>query len=224
MRHSQLEAVRGISAAMIVFTVSFLSLFSQDDKAVIKPRDSVREIVEKTSSSAKMLFTPSRKMSALECLSHNIYYEARGESVEGKIAVGMVTVNRSQEKQFGNSICNAVNQRIEYTRKTTVTQIKTVPTHGDVDYNVRTFDRIKHQVVCQFSWRCQSNLSKPKPEDKNWQESQAIAKQLLDGTITNETRPQLSEALYFHSARIRPQWARNKQQVMRIGGHIFYSE
>jgi spore germination cell wall hydrolase CwlJ-like protein len=222
MRHSHLEAVRGISAAMIVFTVSFLSLFSQDKETGIKPRDSIREIVEHTSSSARMLFTPSRKMSALECLSQNIYYEARGETTEGKIAVGIVTLNRAQEKNFGNSVCNVVNQRIEYTRKSTVTQIKTINTDGNVNYDVKTINRIKKQVVCQFSWRCRDNLPKPKSKDKNWQESQEIAQQLLAGSITTEE--QLSEALYFHSAKVRPQWAKGKQQVKRIGGHIFYSE
>lgn len=222
MRHSHLEAVRGISAAMIVFTVSFLSFFSQDKETGIKPRDSIREIVEHTSSSAKMLFTPSRKMSALECLAQNIYYEAKGETTEGKIAVGVVTLNRAQEKYFGNSICNAVNQRIEYTRKSTVTQIKTVNLNGNVDYDVKTINRIKKQVVCQFSWRCQPNLPKPKSKDKNWQESQEIAKQLLAGNIAAEE--QLTDALYFHASSSRPQWAKSKQQVKRIGGHIFYSE
>lgn len=48
------------------------------------------------------------KSSDIDCLAKNIYHEARGESVEGQIAVAQVTVNRVKSGAFQSSICNAV--------------------------------------------------------------------------------------------------------------------
>lgn len=44
----------------------------------------------------------------VRCLAKNIYYEARGESVEGQIAVAQVTLNRVRTGDFGSSICKVV--------------------------------------------------------------------------------------------------------------------
>ena len=44
----------------------------------------------------------------LKCLSDNIYYEARGEPVEGQIAVAQVTLNRVQQGRWGNTVCEVV--------------------------------------------------------------------------------------------------------------------
>lgn len=44
----------------------------------------------------------------VECLAKNIYHEARGESLAGKIAVAQVTVNRVHSRQFQNTICSVV--------------------------------------------------------------------------------------------------------------------
>jgi spore germination cell wall hydrolase CwlJ-like protein len=50
--------------------------------------------------------TPSPKDVA--CLARNIYHEARGESVEGQIAVAQVTINRLRAGKFGSSLCKVV--------------------------------------------------------------------------------------------------------------------
>lgn len=44
----------------------------------------------------------------VECLAKNIYHEARGEGLAGKIAVAQVTVNRVASRQFQNTICGVV--------------------------------------------------------------------------------------------------------------------
>lgn len=43
-----------------------------------------------------------------ECLVHNIYFEARGESSLGQRAVAWVTLNRVFDAQFPNTICEVV--------------------------------------------------------------------------------------------------------------------
>lgn len=58
--------------------------------------------------------------SEIECLSKIIYHEARGESLKGKKAVGMVAINRSKNPKFPSSICAVMvqpNQFSWYKRK-----------------------------------------------------------------------------------------------------------
>ncbi|GAB4358885.1 MAG: cell wall hydrolase [Oricola sp.] len=45
-----------------------------------------------------------------ECLARGIYFEARGESLEGQAAVAQVILNRVRNPSFPNSICEVVYQ------------------------------------------------------------------------------------------------------------------
>lgn len=47
----------------------------------------------------------------IECLAINLYREARGESIEGILAVAHVTINRTKSNLFPSSICEVVYQR-----------------------------------------------------------------------------------------------------------------
>lgn len=51
----------------------------------------------------------------IDCLADNIYHEAGYEPEEGKIAVALVTLNRTQDARFPNDICGVVKQRNERT-------------------------------------------------------------------------------------------------------------
>jgi len=44
------------------------------------------------------------------CLAEALYFEARGESVEGMFAVGEVILNRVDNARFPNSLCSVINQ------------------------------------------------------------------------------------------------------------------
>ncbi len=48
------------------------------------------------------------------CLAKNIYYEARGEPLAGKLAVAQVTLNRVESNLFGNTICKVVYQKGQF--------------------------------------------------------------------------------------------------------------
>ncbi|WP_374410109.1 cell wall hydrolase [Novosphingobium colocasiae] len=52
--------------------------------------------------------------SQLRCLASAIYFEARGESLEGQLAVGRVIVNRSQSGRFPASYCGVVLQPSQF--------------------------------------------------------------------------------------------------------------
>ena len=70
----------------------------------------------------------------MHCLATNIYHEARGESNEGKFAVGNVTMNRVDSNRFPDSICEVVYQ---------------------AEYRVNwKGDQVPRRHRCQFSWYC----------------------------------------------------------------------
>jgi len=48
------------------------------------------------------------------CMANNIYFEARGESSQGKLAVAYVTHNRKKSKKFPKDICSVVQQHAQF--------------------------------------------------------------------------------------------------------------
>lgn len=50
----------------------------------------------------------------IRCLAQNVYFEARGETSFGQLAVAMVTMNRVYSKKYPNSICGVVWQRRQF--------------------------------------------------------------------------------------------------------------
>lgn len=51
---------------------------------------------------------------AWQCLTEALYFEARGESLIGQIAVAEVILNRVDSASFPNSVCGVVNQGKQY--------------------------------------------------------------------------------------------------------------
>lgn len=135
----------------------------------------------------------------LECLAKGIYYEARGESVKGQIAVARVIMNRVKHHAFGSTPCKVINQ---------ANIVKVITDAGQVQ-------KVK---VCQFSWVCE-----PKPPiNKNsagYQNALDIARDVLEHDAHNDLLPQ--NTLYFHSKAINPNWGHKKVAV--IGNHVFYA-
>ncbi|MBL1277606.1 MAG: cell wall hydrolase [Ectothiorhodospiraceae bacterium] len=60
--------------------------------------------------------TPSLASDAkqMRCLALNIYFEARGETTEGQLAVAMVTVNRVKSRHYPNTVCGVVWQKRQF--------------------------------------------------------------------------------------------------------------
>jgi spore germination cell wall hydrolase CwlJ-like protein len=160
----------------------------------------------------------------IDCLAQNIFYEAGGESEEGKVAVAMVTINRVRDGRFGKTICSVVEQRTVVVKERTVKKAEVVQTgwFGRPEQRTTTTVVIDQVPVCQFSWKCMF-VRKPKPTDERWIESQRVARELINGNYS-PWQDKYSEALFFHATGIRPTWAKSKQYMHRIGGHIFYGE
>jgi len=48
------------------------------------------------------------------CLAMNVYFESRGESYDGQMAVAEVTMNRVASSKYPNDVCSVVKQRKQF--------------------------------------------------------------------------------------------------------------
>ena len=82
---------------------------------------------------------------SLLCIALNIYFEARSEDLQGKVAVGSVVMNRVAHERFPDSACDVVYQ-------------------GG--------DKVRHG--CQFSWFCDGLSDNPYEKDE-WKQAYTLA-------------------------------------------------
>lgn len=80
----------------------------------------------------------------------------------------------------------------------------------------QNWDPIRRRYVGAFSWTEFNTL--PDPTGYEWQRAWAIAEAVYYQRYT----PVLGGALHFHATHIKPQWAKERQRVSRIGRHVFY--
>ncbi len=57
---------------------------------------------------------PAALDSELRCLAGAVYFESRGESLVGQLAVAHVVINRAQSGRFPKSLCGVVHQRSQF--------------------------------------------------------------------------------------------------------------
>ncbi|CAN5417774.1 cell wall hydrolase [soil metagenome] len=58
--------------------------------------------------------TPEALDDQMQCLAGAVYFEAKGESLAGQLAVARVIVNRMESGRFANSLCGVVYQRGQF--------------------------------------------------------------------------------------------------------------
>jgi N-acetylmuramoyl-L-alanine amidase len=143
-------------------------------------------------ANAEETLTPATQKQ-LTCLAQNIYYEARSEEFDGKVAVAQVTLNRANSGKFPDTICGVVHQR-----------------------TVRTVD---NKTVCQFSWVCDPLARKVTVYAERWNECYNIARNVLIEGLRSDRLG--NQAMYYHNTTVHPGWGLAKLE--QIGQHIFYS-
>jgi len=185
------------------------------------------QVIEQTTyfveRTVNLITTPFLSDKDVECLARNIFYESGAEPTEGKIAVGIVTINRAQDPRFGKSVCEVVKARtvVTKTREVKKTEVVHVGYFGRPETVTKTTEVVQQVPVCQFSWVCAGYARKPKSDDERWVESKQIAEGIAQGQYT-EYRTKYGSAMYFHASGIRPSWAHTKHIVAKTGHHIFY--
>lgn len=131
----------------------------------------------------------------VRCLTEAIYYEAANQSELGKEAVAMVIVNRVYNKRYPKTICGVVKQ-----------------SHV-----------VSEKKICQFSYWCSDELTKPIL--KAWKESRVIAERVLLNYWQRELiDTELNKAIYYHADYVNPKWRTQKVYVGRVGNHLFYTD
>lgn len=213
-----------LSLLLVVSSTQVVAVDVADVKAEVKFRDQmINQAAGFVESTVNLIATPFLSDKDVECLARNIFYESGGEPTEGKIAVGIVTVNRAQDPRFGKSVCEVVKARtvVVKTREVKKTEMVKVGFFGPPE-KLTTKLLVTEQVpVCQFSWVCGGYARQPKATDERWVESRAIAEGIARGDY-DEYRDKYGTALFFHSTGVRPIWAKTKKFVTKTGHHLFY--
>jgi len=88
----------------------------------------------------------------LQCLAENIYFEGRGEPLNGQYAIAEVTLNRFRSPYFPKTICGVVHD----TR----------------------WDRARRRFVAHFSWTEMEDRSDP--WGPAWQQAMSVATAVYD--------------------------------------------
>jgi N-acetylmuramoyl-L-alanine amidase len=131
---------------------------------------------------------------AAMCLAMNIYYEARGEVISGKVIVANVTMTRADHQK--NNVCAAVTAPAQFSW-----------TEG----NVKVVHRGKRVIRT-------INKSMIPPNSPAWEQSKMVAELALKGVL-----PDLSDgATNYHATYVSPKWAGRMEKVGRLGGHVLY--
>jgi len=133
----------------------------------------------------------------LECLAQNIYHEARGESVQGMVAVANVTVNRALHPHFPNTVCGVVRQGDHY-----------------VNWKGNT-QPVRHR--CQFSWYCDGRSDTIR-NMRSWKVAMSIASAVLTGRQADNTG---GATHYYNPHKADPVWKSDFQVVRNVGNHVF---
>lgn len=93
-----------------------------------------------------------KRAADLRCLAENIYFEARGEPLQGQYAVAEVTMNRLASPHYPDTICEVVHD----TR----------------------WDAIRRRLVAHFSWTGLKLRSEPK--GPAWDQAMEVATAVYD--------------------------------------------
>ena len=121
--------IKTVSVASLIFlphmliaetqkqVIDRLEKFEQKNISILDPWDvahlfgltKVRRPSEWTSSKLLSLPVPESNKQ-MSCLAEALYFEARGEPIQGQLAVGEVILNRVKDTRYPSSICKVINQ------------------------------------------------------------------------------------------------------------------
>lgn len=127
------------------------------------------------------------------CMAQAIYFEARGESERGQIAVGYVILNRMKDKRFKSTACEVVHSGL-----------------------VRNGRVVRNR--CQFAWYCDGLSDVPK-NPVAYARAIELAKLVLLKVAPNP----IGNSLFFHGRSGKRRAARYYAETHNIGRHVFFA-
>lgn len=79
----------------------------QTEPAAAPEAGSLRELVAMTDPDGEL-------SDEMRCLAGTVYFEARGEPLDGQLAVAQVVMNRAEDRRWPSSYCGVVYQRSQF--------------------------------------------------------------------------------------------------------------
>jgi spore germination cell wall hydrolase CwlJ-like protein len=136
-----------------------------------------------------------KHLTDLQCLTANLFFEARGEKPVGKVAVADVTKNRVQSKKYPGNLCSVVFQRKQFswTHQQSWNSIQRV-LNGSVS-GFRSADRAAYYRAKEIAEKSLKGLVRVLPES----------------------------SLHYHATYVKPSWSRKMKVYAKIGTHVFYN-
>lgn len=127
----------GVASSAVIVAMAVVYLTADEAKAAVDPKQEIQdrhpeyvftpqaEQLQVASIAPLTSIRPERRPNQLlpasvyqddqlYCLAQNIYFEARGESIEGQAAVAWVTLNRLLDEQHPDTICEVVWQDSQF--------------------------------------------------------------------------------------------------------------
>ncbi len=156
---------------------------------------------------------------ALAC---NIYWEARTETYEGRLAVMAVTLNRVSSPAYPDTIAEVVWQRRQFSW--------TIDGKPDRPQNQRswakaltlaerfTVSREEKVALCPTAHQIMAkHLGRPDPGCLPYQTQ--VRNHINIGSLVDPT----GGSLFYHADYVFPYWVIAEARVRQIGRHIFYT-
>lgn len=193
------QATTKLLAAMIMF----LGLTAPSSGAPLL-LNSIVTTIERPSDTALYFLKSIGSKVPVErlCLALALYHEARGEPLEGQMAVGLTILNRVASKAYPSTICGVVFQNFERLNK------------------------------CQFSFTCDNRANTPGNPAvfaRMLQVSDQIITSLQPSvrpggfsSATASVPAQYVFATHYHRHDVYPSWSKKLQFIARIGDHNFF--
>ncbi|MBX3593643.1 cell wall hydrolase [Sphingomonas sp.] len=91
-----------------------LADLEQDAPAAIDPQDEADPADYATLAAAVAAQPVAAEDAQHRCLAVGIYYESKGEPLEGQLAVAEVILNRAKSGRFPSSVCGVLTQRGQF--------------------------------------------------------------------------------------------------------------
>jgi spore germination cell wall hydrolase CwlJ-like protein len=129
----------------------------------------------------------------LFCMAEAIYFESRGETALGQLAVGITIKNRFQSRRYPDNICDVVRQG-------------------------RYFRGSPIRDKCQFSYHCDGKLETI-TDFKAWEKALGLAALVLSSRVEVAG---LENVTHYHSVKVTPHWSKKLHYKTTVGRHLFY--
>lgn len=196
--------VRGLFKLLAVFAIFFQLTGASLSAPVVYTAKQMQSLNSAVGSlfPAQLFKDASAQVNRM-CLAVALYHEARGEPLDGQMAVGITIMNRVESRAYPSTICGVV------------------------------FENAHRLNKCQFSFACDNLNDFPANSAKLSELLDVSDVVLgATGTASADKKIAANElgllagdymfATHYHRHDVNPSWSKKLTQLARIGDHVFF--